>query len=196
MNDLAFADAARPTPPRILRLPLLPYSIGHELLLQAARNPILGGPEFLAEFDPAQRRKAILRAVLVCSRNWSQNRQPERWLSLWDWTIRRHDTDLSIAEFRAYRDAGSSCPEIKPSDNGDGRPLGAPLMARLLSFSAARFGAAAYDQPLGMLQWMFYAWAEFKGACRVENATERQIREEIAEHQAQYAREQEAKCLR
>ena len=41
MSSIVFADALRPSPVRILRLPMRPYSLGHELILLQQRNPLL-----------------------------------------------------------------------------------------------------------------------------------------------------------
>jgi hypothetical protein len=190
MNILAFADAARPARSVILGLLMLDYSIGHEIILLRQRNELVcGGFEQLSE--PGQ-RTAIIRAVLVCSRDWRQ--KPHRWLRLWGWMIRKADFALAVADFRNYRAAGTTFPNILPAKE-ESRELGSPFLARLIAFAGFN-----YDAPLGMLLWSFYAGAEAEGCCMVENETERQIRgqirDEITQHEADYKNEQEAKCQR
>ena len=66
MNELAFADSARPTPVVCLRLPLLPYSIGHDALLLSIRSPFL-----FTGFDELtwhQQISVLKQAVLICNR--------------------------------------------------------------------------------------------------------------------------------
>lgn len=195
MSELAFAEAARPRPRRILRVQLLPYSIGHELILIRYRSPLLFlDPEDFSGLDAPLRRMATLQAVSVCSRTWEENTQPERWLRLWGWLIRNEDFDKAADEFRAHRNEGSTCPSILPPENGDdeyARAPGSPLMCRLLDYAANALGPGVFNQPLGMVQWMYFAHKEHEGALRVENDFECQIREEIEQHRRDYAREQE-----
>lgn len=190
--DLAFADSVQPASQTILRLPMLPYSIGHELRLLQQRNPLLL-PE--SDFDSLlakDQRLAIIRAALVCSQTWQQNQKLHRWLNLWGWLIRNSDFALAIAEFRNYRHAGTTMPTLAEPDE-KGREMGSPHTARILHFALSLYGLDAYDAPLGQLQWMYFSAAEAQGNCKVENSTERQIRDEVAQHRADYEREQKEK---
>jgi hypothetical protein len=194
MSDMAFADAARPTPWNILRIPLLPYSLGHELLLIRSRNLLLLEP---AEFGKLRRHEqvaAVMRAVMICARSWEENKQADKWLGLWTWRIRRENFSLAIADFRNYRREGATMPTLNRNQDPEskGRELGSPYLARLTAYAASCFGQGCYDQPLGQLQWMYFAEMERDGCVEVENASERQIREEIEQHQADYQKEQEA----
>lgn len=189
MSDTAFAEAARPRPRVILRLPLMPYSLGHEIILQSQENLILAPEGYFNKYAPEIQCSALIKAVLVCSRTWQQNSKPDKWLNLWGWTIRNQNFPLAIADFRNYRTEGSSFPKIKPAeDANEGRTLGASFLSRLTDYASSRFGSDCFDQPLGMLQWMYFAEAEQNGSCRIENERERQIREEIEAAQAEYAR--------
>lgn len=199
MSDQAFADATRPAPDRdgkcriILRLPMLHFSLGHELLLIRERNLILFAEEGFKELPPNAQAKAIIRAVLICSRSWEENKRPVRFLWAWEWATRKYghkEYGQAIDQFREYREGGSTFPKIVPENDQDGRKLGAPYLARLSAFACQCFGEAGFDMPLGMLQWMYFARAEADGACRIENSLERKVREEMAQHEADYAREQ------
>ncbi len=191
-----FVAGLIPKPVRILRVPLLPYSIGHELILVRERNPLLAPREHFNQLPIAEQIKAIVRAVQVCSRTWEQNKRPDRWVKFWCWLIRRSDFPLAIAEFRNYRDEGSTFPPIweEPGDGEDkGRKLGSPHMARLLDYSLQVCGPAAFDAPLGAMQWLYLSSCEAEGLINIANEHERQIKEEIEQHQADYDREQEEK---
>lgn len=193
MNDEAFADAARPTPRAILRLPMLPYSIGHELILQAERNPLLAVPSDFNSIPDVLQRAAIFRAVLVCSRTWEENERCARWPFLWAWFAKRSNIPLAVAEFRTYRNDGSTCPYLSTLERNSPRSLGSPIMALLLNYAEDRYGRKAIDMPLGYIAWKFYAHLEMDGACNVENEQEADIRQQIEAHQEQYRREQAEK---
>ena len=68
MHELFFADAARPTPCVVLRLPLRPYAIGHELRLLARRNPFLClSRSAFDELPVAQQITALVTAIVVAA---------------------------------------------------------------------------------------------------------------------------------
>jgi hypothetical protein len=149
MHDQAFAEAARPRARRILRLPLLEYSIGHEILLQREQNALLAPGEAFLQLPGKEKSRALLRAVLICSQTWKENQRPWRWFSVWSWFVRGHqDFASSIAEFQIYRREGSTGPPLVPIEE-DGRELGSPFLARLLAFAAPAFGESVFDQGLG-----------------------------------------------
>lgn len=212
MHDLAFADATRPTRCVILRLPLLGFSIGHELLLLQQGNPLvsLSAEEFDKLPDDRQ-RAAIIRAVMICANTWTQNQKRQKWLRLWGWTLRKSDFPLAIAEWRNYRFEGSSFPPVTGDEadmiaNGDsdgpkGREIGGPFLARLYCFAASLpereiqiHGDTAFDFPLGLATFLYFSHLEMEGKLKIENTKEREIRLEMASHREAVAREQEEKC--
>lgn len=168
MHDLAFADYTRPTRVACLRLPLLPYSLGHELILSQQRNPLAictrATFDALPEDDQIQ---SLIRAVSVCSRSWSGNHKPEKWLWLWWWMIQKTDWPVAIADFRNYLEAGrSTLPVINADDpeskeafeialgiqkmDPGGRALGSPFLAQMILFAVKHLRVeleAAYDLP-------------------------------------------------
>ncbi len=194
MNRLAFAEATRPTPRIIFRLPLRRYSIGHELILASEENPLLAAAEDFDRLPEPIQRQAIIRAVLVCHRTWNQNEACSRWPIFWSWVLRRANFPLAIAEFRIYREQGSTCP-ILNAPKGKGRAFGSPEMAMLLNYSEAVYGPElAMDQPLGFLAWKYYAELERQGDCEVENVQDYQIRTECEQHQRDWEKEQAEKA--
>ena len=107
MHDLAFADAARPRKAVVLGVPLLPYSLGHDLLLTQRENPFLLLEREAFDLLPAaQQISALAQAVLVCSRDWRGNHRPVRPWHKQPFISERTDWPVQIAEFRNYHAAG------------------------------------------------------------------------------------------
>lgn len=168
MNDLAFADAARPMPAVILRLRLKPYSIGHELLLQGQRNPIIGNPSEFDSLPMKMQRLALVGAVMICERSWDEQDNPHRWLRLWGWLLRKANWKSEVSSFRNYRINGSTFPALLPiPKNEEGRTPGGPFIARLLLLSGIN-----YDCPLGLAQWIYSTHQECEGNCKIANETD------------------------
>jgi hypothetical protein len=184
--SMAFADAARPRRVVILRLPLLDYSVGHEILLTQKRNPMLGQWEDFQSLPLAVQCQSAIQAVSICSRTWEQNKKPESNFWLWQWLIRKANWPLEMYRFFEYREAGSTFPVCLPPES-EGRSLGSPLMARLAAFTQN------FDSPLGLAQWLYFSHCETIGNCKVENDDEREGRESEAKIRADYVKEKEAK---
>jgi hypothetical protein len=179
----AFAVAARPAPVVIMRMKLRPYSIGHEILLTAEKNPLLGSWDDFDKLELPQQIYAIFRAVTICAMSWEDNQKHLQgtlgiWMrfqiSLWLLCIPKGDIAVAIADWRTYRADGTTYPKILEPEE-DGRMLGAPMMARLV----ALMGVGAFNVPLGYAQWVYFAHAEATGLCRIENEKERSIQEQI-----------------
>jgi hypothetical protein len=209
MHDLAFADAARPTRVVCLRLPLLPYSVGHELILWNQRNPLLlaSRDEFNA-LPIFEQRKALIKAVIACYRNWGDNNKPEKGLRLWLWLIRKTDWAVAVAEFRNYLESGRSLVPALSNDardkevydiangessHGAGRALGAPFIAQLVLFATSTLRIpinAAYDLPFSVIGNLYYTQLEADGRLNIENQKEAEIRAEMEEHRRAAADEE------
>lgn len=190
MHDSAFAEAARPTRCSILRLPLLDYSIGHELLLFRQNNPLLFTKEGFDSITPDAQCAAVIRGVLICSRTWSENKKAHKWLRVWNWFNRNADFPLAIAEFRNYRESGSSflpspseiADDIANGEKKEGRRLGSPFMARLYNFVCALpdreikvHGESAFDFPMGFATHLYFSHLEVEGSLKVQNENELDI---------------------
>jgi hypothetical protein len=204
MHDLAFADAARPTRVACLRLQLLDYSIGHEILLLQQRNPLL----CLArdDFDTlplAEQILAVKSAALICCQTWRQNQTRHRWLRLWGWLTRKSNYALAIAEFRNYLDEahrllpipGREEDEIANGERDDhGRESGAPFLAQLLNYISAfqHFSISAFDFPYPLASALYLAHLESEGRIRIANRKETEIAMEMNEHRAAVAAEEAA----
>lgn len=204
-NDHAFADAARPTQVVCLRLPLLPYSLGHEILLLQQRNPLVSGSaQDFAKLSFDDQRKALVRAVLVCSNDWKHNQKPHKWMRIWRWMLRNVNWDMELVEFQNYLIAASAAfpgpdPEAAdicaktdgytPQSEARGRAMGSPLISRLLHFVSRldleSFGVECiYDFPMALANLIYETALESDGAARIENQDERDTKEEMKAHRA------------
>lgn len=146
MHEPIFAAAARPRPRSCLHLPLLPYSIGHELALWHTQNPLCTiHQDTFATLPEPERHQALMDAVDICSQThlqhletaeltahrypWHQihrRRRQARLLRIWaTWTkhLRRltpEQWDLHTANFRAYLDEHrTTLPVLNLADPAD-----------------------------------------------------------------------------
>lgn len=166
MHDALLADSALPRQRVCLRLPLLTYSIGHEILLWHARNPILIFSDRDWQAITWEKKKSWLRkAVLICHNDWRGNQKVEKWLRLWHWMIDRCDWALEMAEFRNYlmehrlvmQTLSAAVPEdvqiFEIANQGDklglGRALGAPFTSQLLNYAIQRDLRTVLDISMG-----------------------------------------------
>lgn len=211
MHELAFADAARPTPVVVLTLPLRDYSLGHELLLQSQRNPLLllGEEQFNALPWPEQ-VAALRRAVWLCANTAAQNRR-EPWLRVklhfWLWRTRRANYPLALAEFRNYLaacrqllpmpDRGSylAANGLDPNDEPPGRLLGSPWLARLYNFVSQHCAipeSDRWDFPYALAAMLYQTQMETTGGYHIENSAEAEERIQMEKITSEVAAEEAA----
>lgn len=119
-HELFFVDALLPTRVCVLKLPLLPYSIGHEILLLKARNPLFCEDEATFNDRPAhEQRASVIAAALICARPWAEQNELPPNLRAWSRLLggpllswrghtllpgfrRTPNYALAIADFRNY----------------------------------------------------------------------------------------------
>ena len=184
MHEIAFADAARPARWVVLKLTLLDYSIGHELLLWQERNPLVTyTAESFAEIDLAEKIQALLHAVSVCERTWDGNRKPIKWFRLWMWLNRHADYLAEIEKFREYRNGNADLPTVRMPRTGGGNfhYFGAPEAARLLNYVSQfhpNVVSNPFDFPLGLARMLYSTHAETEGNLWVENYHDRKVKED------------------
>lgn len=199
MHDEAFADAARPAPRCLLSLPLLPYSIGHEIILLSKRNPIVCLTlEDFAKLPIERAVASVINAADVCSMNWRENHEffhtfLDKWRikrqwQRWEKANKHTDWALAIADFRNYRLEGSTCPRItdnrfseSPAEGEGGRSFGSPFLARLIVFlrKSGVANAEVMDYPMGRAAFEYLAAQEDENRVQVENETEAATRIEF-----------------
>ena len=184
MHDAAFASAALQSPVTILKLALRPYSVGHELWLQAENNPLNSLQEPLPNSRILGRH--VVEAVWICAHSWRELRSMHQaWLTPFKiaaWRRRNRGADLApaAADFQNYRRAGSTAPPMGPID-GAGRDLGGPPLAGITQFllesRLALSADEAMDFPLGLAYWHYAVHREGKGALKILNAGEMEFEE-------------------
>jgi hypothetical protein len=177
MHERAFAKSLVPRRRRVLGLPLLPFTIGHELWLTARGNPLVTDSW---KFTPAEGRAALSEAVLVCANRWSElgawnsgllNRLG---LAVWLARMRRVELEPELLKFRDYLDEAYEPVPTMSLHTAELSPheAGAPAPLRLLQFLTrdCRLGEIdALDYPLAAARWRFCAWQESNGVFRIKN---------------------------
>lgn len=222
MHELAFADAARPTPVVVLNIPLKEFSLGHALLLFRRRNPLalLSQTDFAA-LPLWQQIAAIKEMAWVCSDAYSERDAFERPGAFclafrWnEWKRRRwaaqlkhlqvSDYELAEAELRNYLAEAQAMPPMPGKfaslvlgyrKDPPGRQFGQPLLLTLylfvLTLPASARPLDAWDFPFALAIWLFYAECESKGAFKIENYRESRLQEEENRHLQDIEAEQKA----
>jgi hypothetical protein len=175
MHDAAYAAAALPVSRAVFGLPLLAYSVGHELVLTRQGNAFATGG------DPT--REDLAEAVLVCSQTWEEFHNPGPWFKLgvrlWLWRMRKADHLKPICDFYEYKNAGSSEPQVEPEPLKPGetqaREAGAPFLLRLILFlrnTMRMTEAEAMNHPYGHAKWLAAAHWESEHGLRIANRHE------------------------
>lgn len=179
MHETLFAAANLPFCPRVLRLRLKAFSIGHEIRLSYQSNPLSA----FSGMDPDQLklsdlRHALIEAVLICHRDWSGNFQPNKNLGFWGWIIRKMDIQSERKKYIAYRNAGmiglpqKQMPKVAGANY---HYFGAPDTARLFLFVQGKalhqdLGLKTpYDFPYGLASQLYFTELEQRGDIWVKN---------------------------
>lgn len=131
MTGLAdILNTTAPPCPIVMGLRLVPYSVGHSLVLHRIGSPLVaGGPVGRAD---------LMEAVLVCSQPVKESlkamRSPLRGLVIWLWSkrTRKLSFDSEFEKWNAWMAGQSTAPEIL-SKPGNGRKLSMPWPERMLA---------------------------------------------------------------
>ena len=174
MHENLLSHAVVPQRFTVLRLPLMPYSLGNELMMQREENPLLllSRKEF-DELSQVKQCYSLIRAVNICCV------RPPKVFWWWSWRNKREDFALAVAEFRNYLDAGrlEFRAQLPKSDDTEVRYIGAPEILRLYAFISkaipreeiAIWGKSAWDFPLGFARMLYQAHAEERGTLEIYN---------------------------
>lgn len=195
MHEPQLALAAWPNTTTVLRLKLMPYSIGHELLLWRHGSPfVIFNRDGIAAMDAVDRIEAVKRAAMVCSRSWQDNQRDVANLGEWLKKSGEDNHDEAAVAFMDYRDAGSL--EFKadlPSDfEGKTVFVGCPQLLQLYTFvqkhvsrhEIVPYGTTAWDFPLGLAKMMWQAQAEQAGGLQIYNFRQKSHDDFVAEQEA------------
>jgi len=176
MHEAALARAAQPATVVVLGTRLRPYSLGHELLLNARDLD-------LSCFEDLE------TAVLICCHSWQEYSAPDFWAGLkarlWKWrtshwrlSTARQQVRSEGKKFIAYRQEGSSefplSDLIMPGRNCTGsRWPGAPFILRLHRFLMERVGKTeeqSWDYLFGLAKMHWAAFYEAEGSLNIYNS--------------------------
>jgi hypothetical protein len=174
MHDAIFAEAFRPHRFTVLGVPLLDYTLGHEIVLQRVRNPLVTGSD-LQDTPWSAKGEWLMQAVLVCC-----ERKPR---INWWWRQRcaRMDIDSELDKFNAYLAANTlDFPTVK-QPRVSGCPyhyFGGPEVARLVNYVSAHhrimiethFGGSPLNFPYGLARCLQSAQMESEGGLWIKNA--------------------------
>lgn len=165
MQDAAFIEAAEPRPRRVLGLKLLPFSIGHFILLQRHESVFVNQDAGEVGIED------LLLAVLICSQTYKESKRSlgSRWLKwfvkFWGWRCRKLDILGEIRSLWDYMEDQSKTPEILRSENPGGGG-GMPCISTLRVFLMADLHippSEIVDYPILLAQWDFYAFMALRG---------------------------------
>lgn len=180
-SEEAFLRAALPESRVLLNQRLLPYSVGHEILLRRLRSPFVASTTILRE----EMAGKLFTAVFVCCQDYDTAaaglNDPNLPQTFAAWRRRCGNFDaLELSKvFVQYIADGRSCPEFRstrpPSSSG-----GAPFLLMLLNVLQGKLGfsrSEALNCPLGEARWRYCAYYESEGALRIQNDTFARLRE-------------------
>ena len=165
MQDAAFIDAADPKPHRVLGLALLPFSIGHFILLQRHQSV------FVSQDGGQIGIEDLLLAVLICSQTYEEARKSlsSRWLNwfvkFWGWRCRKLNVFDEAKALREYMDEVGNTPDVVRGES-KGDQGGMPWVSTLIVFLMADLHmhhADVMDFSLLRAHWYFYAFLALRG---------------------------------
>lgn len=169
MNHEAWIKAVLPdSAPRILGLPLVPYTLGHELVLWRWNSPLIFKEKL--DFDKEEDWDAFFKAVLLCSEPFDDPRHilNSRWLSLFSWFWGRRCRKLNLAlafkRFEEYRFRFLWMPDLNQSAGS--RKAEAPWPIMTLAEIMAEFHCSkevALHEPLSFWTALHCAKLEREG---------------------------------
>ena len=176
--DPIFQNAATATPPVVMGLQLLPFSLGHSIILEAIEHPAVTG-------DSALDMDALALGVAVCSKDYETGREifignPEIWLNdapRWARKFRGKKSDWWAAQANAWDEYlidYNTIPEVWEPGAGDGDGEAPPDLAAPWQFHIIRalgrdgllrgiqYGPTAWDVPLNMAYCLYCTIGEAK----------------------------------
>ena len=163
----------------MMRMALLPYSIGHEIMLTKTSNPLATyAQESFAELEEPIQRAKLFSACFICKRSWVGNRRPIKWVALTIAFRQKCKTTEEVAKFQSYRGAGQEDFPTRRMPRTQGVPyhyFGAPAVSRLLLFVTREhlfrdFGfETPFDFPMALARQLYSADMEARENLWVEN---------------------------
>ena len=202
MQEFSYANAVLPPPVCVLKLPLRTFSLAHELFLVRFRSPFhessgISEAQF-NQLDYDAQCAALHTAINVCSSSWRQIHFDWMWplkAQILRWRrrgLKPEDYALACAEFRNYLASHRNYPRLskrsRKKGEEEGRSYGAPLLSQLHQFvltlpeiacikNPKKMERAAWDFGYSAAVWRYFVAVEILCGCQIENADERESRE-------------------
>lgn len=178
-----FLESIVPKQITLLGQKLLPYSLGHNILLNFFQNAFLTAGKIGLE--------DLLEGIFICCQTWEENQAsmgggkvPEL-MKNWGEQIGCFDFKEKAQIFNEYLFLGNGLPEVLPPEGEEARAMGSPFDLRLLIFLIKELRlthGAALNFPYGLARHLFFGYHEAEGRARVANPEEleqmRQLEEE------------------
>lgn len=184
MHEPQLSVATLPATPRLFRVRLRPYSLGHEIHLYRRSSPFLDKDwtEFCA-IPRGEKLAFTMQAIEVCSRDYAGNLRPPKNWGLWRRYCEWCDLDATVKTLWNYlHQAHDGFQSDIPSREGYAtRIIGAPHVLRLyqfvlekvprheLSFYSNPKHPTAWDFPYSLATMMLQTEAELKGDISIFN---------------------------
>lgn len=172
-NSLAYARAMHPDRVRVAGITLMPFMLGHAILLTRVQSPV--SALWTGQKDNFQIHIGdSALAIWICER-----RATESFQKLGRWTTKRRIKSIAnriaddnpyavVSDFVNYVSHGFSGPKMRtPSD---AKLCGAPMLAMIKTSLVSHFGktdAEALNTPLSLALWDRAALLEEKGIARI-----------------------------
>lgn len=170
-NSHDFALAVHPNRVRVAGVLLMPFAIGHAILLTRLRSP-------LASYWTGERKLVnvgdVALAIWVCERPATEaHRKIGSWFTRKriEWLAKRVAKRGSISvihELVGYLQAGFAGPKMRRQTNS--QACGSPILAMLYSSLLAHFhrsDSEAFNTPISLALWNRAALLEEKGVAKV-----------------------------
>lgn len=191
-NSHDFALAVHPNRTRVAGVLLMPFALGHAILLTRLRSPL--ATYWTGETKPINVGDVAL-AIWVCERPATE---ASRKIGEW-WTqyrigrlanqVARYGSLQVIHQLALYLEAGFKGPKMKrqPGSNSCGSPILAMLYASLLSHFH-RSDSQAFNTPISLALWNRAALLEEQGISKVWTEED----QDLSDYACQMAEDPEA----
>ena len=182
MHDQMFANAFRQPSATVLKLPMLDFTIGHELLLWNRMNPVLFYKlEGFKELPTSDKASALAQAAMICYNDKDKSaiemvKNTRKWVS----GASEAYLDEQAKAFYDYREAGSRDLPTSKQPKVSGVPyhyFGAPELARLINYVTAHhevmikahFDGSPLSFPFGLARMLYSTHLECEGSLWIQN---------------------------
>ena len=184
-----FLESVFPERATILQLPLVDYTLGHELILRRLNSPFLSSERK----DDEELIPHLFSCLFICSLPWkealtqSQDKTLPKQFAAWQKIVARADFHKAIAELLIYIRDGSSMPPFRSVQRKGWRTIeaGAPFHLRLLLVLIRDLKMTkdeAFSCPMGFALWLYGAHYEGQGSIKLLTESSTAIKDALELH--------------